>query len=238
MARKYRRWKKVDLADLMSEVDRLVGEIAVAQDGGDEEGMHRPIGELRSLIGRPPGSETEPEPAAEADDHVRQGYARFTVGLPVFRGSWHRSHWQVRERILSTLQAQVVAQVGRGIRNRPPVPRTARVVFFTRRPWSYDRMMHMWRCFAELLEITGLAWAADPTWIHVSYERLPAGHAAPHAEVEVWDVGEEIWSEAQRRAAERAQRFYDEHPTYKAVRRRRERAAAKKTRRGLLVRDK
>lgn len=229
--------KKLDLIDLIGQMSSLIRQIGAAQDLGDTDlppSMMRPLADLRALEGSPVGTFAEQVPAGPAGESPRIRFCRFAVPYHAIKGAWVSLHWKQRQKVIERLQAAIWAQVDRRGRRTSPVPRVVVARAFTRRPLGGRALEDAIQPVLDAMETTGLLWENSPIWVNLEASCRPAGHAAPHLEVEVWDAEEQIWSEAQRLEIEKARSRWS--ITDKAARRIRERSTAKKVRRGLLTR--
>jgi len=153
-------------------------------------------------------------------------------------------HWSRRKRDRDMLKMQIVQQLrqpdgpangggahrGRHGRRMPkPVPRRCHLTIYRRRVRGVDEDNIIGGCkdLHDCIEAVGLIWEDSPLWYRPSYElRKCDNRNGPGVELELWDVPQTTWTDAQRRVVERA-KLQELQPAW--VRKDRARAKARVT---------
>ena len=196
---------------------------------------------LRRAIGYPCGCFSTCLPPADDEAPGDDGTERLVVigyEVPTLNRVKYM-HWSRRKRDKAMLRMQLASQLvtesghrhRHGKRMPKPVPRRCHFRILRRRVngLDEDNVIGGMKDFVDCVEAVGLIWEDSPLWFRPSYQLVKAGPDGPGIELELWDVPQTTWTDAQARAVERAT-AKAEDPAW--VRKERTQALAAKTMRG------
>ena len=204
-------------ADVLAQGERWCR--AMDAGPGHDGDVGRARDALRRVLGMPSGcySDFLPDPVddeAPGDAPVE----RFRVigyEVPTLNRVRHL-HWSRRKREKEMLRTQLVAQLrnadgehtGRHGRRMPaPVPRRCHLTIWRRRVNGVDEDNIIGGCkdLHDCIEAVGLVWEDSPLWYRPSYalRKCDLEHP-PGVDLELWDVPQTTWTDAQARVVERA----------------------------------